>query len=175
MAGRRVNRRGRAPSRSPGRATIWENISVEHPHGTAGEEVFTDLTPEPMATALIGTATLIRSIMNFRYGADAVGTSSVVQQVGLGITVMTNDAMAGTALPDPLTGDFQQAWFYWTVRQITLQSTSVPREQFWDADIRSARKLRGGFKLVIISESVSTNDIDTSLFINMRNLWQITS
>ncbi len=45
----------------------------------------------------------------------------------------------------------------------------------WDVDIRSARRLRGGFKLAIISQSPASNDVDTTLFITMRNLWQITS
>ena len=150
-------------------------MTVEHPHGVLGEEVFTDLTPQPMATDLVGTATLIRSVMNFRFGADTSSLGATVQRIGIGITVMTNDAFAASAIPDPLTGDFQQSWYYWTARQQTLLGTSGPREQFWDVDIRSARRLRGGFKLVIISESPSLNDLDTSLFINMRNLWQITS
>jgi len=175
MATRRVSRRGRSPSRSPGRATLWENISVEHAHGTVGEEVVTDLTPEPMATALVGTATLIRSVMNFRYGIDAAGSSDTAQQVALGITVMTNDAFAALAIPDPLTGDFQQGWYYWTARQVLGAGSGGPREMFWEADIRSARKLRGGFKLVMVSETTAINDLGTALFINMRNLWQITS
>jgi len=171
----RGNRRSRAPARGgPKRATTWENLCIEFPHGTAGEEVIFDLTPEPMATALVGTATLIRSIMDLWFYTDGVGNTTTIQQVALGITVMTNDAFAAAAVPDPLTGDFQQAWYYWSCMQLVHNASGVPPSTR-TVDIRTARKLRGGFKLVAITESLSTNDIDTALFLNMRNLWQITS
>ncbi len=145
------------------------------PFGTVGEEVVVDITPEPMATAGIGTATLIRSVIRLMYGTDSVSTSSAWQQVAFGITVMTNDAFAGLVVPDPLTGDFQQSWYYWTCLMHRSQSSGSPQGVVQDVDIHSARRLRGGFKLVGIGESLAANDIDTTLFVTMRNLWQITS
>ncbi len=175
MPTRRGNRRSRAPARGgPKRATTWENLCIEFPHGVLGEEVIFDLTPEPMATALVGTATLIRSIMDIWFSVDGSGTSNVIQQIALGITVMTNDAFAAAAVPDPLTGDFQQAWYYWTCMQLVHSGVNAePNKRM--ADIRTARKLRGGFKLVAITESLASNDLDTTLFLSMRNLWQVTS
>ncbi len=175
MPARRATRRSRSPARGgPRRQTTWENLCIEFAHGTIGETVIFDLTPEPMATALVGTATLIRSIMNLWYNIDGAGSNNTTQQVALGITVMTNDAFAAGAVPDPLTGDFQQAWYYWTCLQLTHAAAAAPVTER-EVDIRTARKPRGGFKLVAITESISTNDIDTVLFLGMRNLWQVTS
>ena len=176
MVTRRTSRRGRAPSRrGPRRQTTWENLCIEFAHGTAGSEVIADLTPEPMGSDLIGTATLIRSLMEFSFMMDTASTGATVQQIAFGITVMTNDAFAAGAVPDPLTGDFQQSWYYWTCKQIIGSAGAGPRLVSWNVDIRSARRLRGGFKLVAISESPAANDLDTTLFLSMRNLWQITS
>ncbi len=172
MTLRRGSRRSSA-RRTSRKRTTWENLFIEQAHGTAGEQKVTDLTPEPMGAAGIGTATIVRSIISFSYMLDAAATTATPQQLGIGITVVTNDAFAALAVPDPLS-DFAQDWYYWTARAMRLQLDAMTQIS-WDVDIRSARRLRGGFKLAIISQSPASNDVDTTLFITMRNLWQITS
>jgi len=170
MPARRVSRRsGRAGRQTSRRPTTWENIIIQHAHGTVGEEVVTDLTVEPMGTSLVGTATLIRSIIRLQWNKDTSGVATAIQQLAIGITVMTNDAFAGLVVPDPLS-DFQQDWYYWqalgTAWNINGEAVVV------EADIRSARRLRGGFKLVLITESPASNSLDTELWMTMRNLWK---
>ncbi len=169
----RVSRRSpsRRRSTSGRRPTTWENLIINHPHGVVGETVVTDITPEPMASDLVGRATIVRCILNLRMNKDTSATSNTLQRIGLGITVMTNDAFAALAVPDPLS-DFQQDWYYWTTLQQVFASGNIDGPAK-DHDNRTARLLRGGFKLVLISESLSLNDIDTNLSIMMRNLWKI--
>ena len=171
-----MRRRGgrRSSQRGPRRQTTWENLHFEHPHGTAGELVLTDLTPEPMAASLVGTATLIRCILSFAFGPDGSGTGTIWQRLAAGIFVCTADAFTAGAVPDPVS-DFNQDWYYWTERTLFRPSTQTDAIDRWSVDIRSARRLRGGYKLVLASESPGANTFDTALWVTMRNLWQITS
>ena len=159
-------------TRGARRKTTWENLFIEHAHGTAGEEKVTDLSPEPMATDGIGTATLLRSIMQYSFMIDSNSSTTTPQQLALGMTVLTNDAFAALAVPDPLS-DFQQDWYYWVAKAKVFDIDAGPQSIDWEADIRSARRLRGGFKLAVVSQSPASNDIDTTCFITLRNLWAI--
>jgi len=163
-------RRPSARRTSRKKRTVWENLFIEHPHGTIGEEVFTDFTPEPMGSDLVGSAKILRMIMNFTWSKDATAINSTIQTIGFGISVMTNDAFAAGALPDPLS-DFQQSWYYWTAFAGVFNTNFNVYER--SADIRTQRVLRQGFKLVGVSQSLAANDLDTSFRITMRNLWEI--
>ncbi len=165
---RRSRSSGRRTSR---KRTLWENLTLSHAHGVAGEAVVTDITPEPMGTDLVGTAKILRCIIELGYSKDGASVSNTIQRVGVGITIMTNDGFASLAVPDPL-ADFQQSWYYWTALTNVFSSTGVnPLVRL--ADIRTSRLLRSGFKLVLISQSLSTNDVDSSVQISMRNLWEV--
>jgi len=95
-------------------------------------------------------------------------------QVAVGITVMTNDAFFALAPPDPL-GDESQAWYYWSLRETLRPLAGIgPFNTHWEADIRSRRALRGGFKLIYVIETdAAGNTADTILVTTMRLLWEV--
>ena len=90
------------------------------------------------------------------------------EQVFIGICVVTEDALAAFALPDP-GSDFNQDWYYWAARN--TRATENDSLVSWDADIRSARRLRGGYRLVMIVEAPASNVNDIAISPSMRNLW----
>jgi len=153
--------------------TSWENLAFGINLPAGANIVVSDLTPEPMQNNLVGTATLVRSIMAFNHMLP--GQDLAVITVAVGITVMTNDAFFALASPDPLS-DFQQDWYYWHLHDSMRVSGPTENSNRWNADIRSARRLRGGFKLVMVVETNAVGNPDTTdLSVVMRNLWQVTS
>ncbi len=128
------------------------------------------MTPPPLSSTLVGQATIIRSIMTYNHivaVADAVPS-----RIGIGVTIMTNDGFVALAPPDPLS-DSSQSWYYWMLRDFRVAQTVNINDQ-WSADIRSARRLRGGFKLVLVVETDAATHIAASTFrATMRNLWRV--
>ena len=165
-------RRGttRSFSRGPKKRTIWENLSIEHVHPAAAIAVRTDISPEPMASAQLGSAKILRTIGKLTWNLPVVTIE--LQQVALGIAVVTNDAFVAGAIPDPISGDFQQSYYYWTSFGNVLVSGTGPCSESESFDIRSKRVLRSGYKLVLVSESPA-QEINCVLHISIRNLWEI--
>ena len=87
----------------------------------------------------------------------------------MGIAVVSEDALAATAVPDPAS-DFNQDWYYWTGRSIKVRAPEGPQVVTWDADIRSMRRLRGGYRLVMVSET-GANEDSLEIHTTMRLLW----
>ena len=170
MVTRRSAPRRRSPRRSgPARKVSWENLAVNHSHGVMASTVFTDLTPEPMQTVHlgVGTATIRRLLGHLTF--SAAGADADASFISIGVAVVSQDALAAGALPDP-EGDFNQDWYYWTRRSLRIVATGGPAQVDWDLDIRSMRRLRGGYALVMISET-PTNNVVTDLEISLRTLW----
>jgi len=141
------------------------------PHGTLGEAVVADITVEPQKTDLLGVAKVVRSIIKWAWMLDAGVGSSTPQQLAVGITLATIDALSGLVLPDPL-GDLQQGWYYWDAKGHVFGNDTGENVE-WEIDLRTSRVVRGGFRLVLISESPSSNDVNTTLFVGVRNLWEL--
>ncbi len=131
-----------------------------------------DLTPEPMQTvhAGVGTATIKRAILNFSLMPEEANTDATAAQIFYGIGVVTEDALAALAVPDPAS-DFNQDWYYWRAQTIKVQTTNGG-DQFvsWEADIRSQRRLRGGYRLILVVQAV-TAPYQTRVHAGMRLLW----
>ncbi len=168
MPGKRVGHRsfGRSGNRAK---TSWQNLAFTFSITAVASQQFSDLTPEPMATSGEGTALLKRTILSFEYFQDDVA-SITPNSVVVGFAVVTADAFAAGALPDPV-ADSNQDWLYWTrrsVQGITAIGQATPNR--WEADIRSMRRLRGGYKLVMIIEN-QANQVASSLEVAVRTLW----
>ena len=164
------SRRGRVLARSGLRSsapTKWEQLAFEHGHIAGASIVFSDITVEPMQANDIGTATIKRLILNGSFTSLAAGTNSDVQ-IFLGVAVVTKDAVEAGVLPDPVT-DFSHGWYYWTGRNLNMDTDS-PKQQNFDVDIRTMRRLRGGYRLVIISQTLG-QEVATQLHLFMRTLW----
>ncbi len=161
----------RSPGRSQRRKVSWENLAFNLSIA-GGVAVAVDLTPEPMQTVHlgVGTATVRRSLLHFDLSNNLASTSSITQFVSFGIAVVSEDALAALALPDP-ESDFNQDWLYWTRRAVKHSSAGAGAEQTsWDSDIRSMRRLRGGYRLVGIAET-PMNALTIDLHISARFLW----
>ncbi len=129
------------------------------------------LTPEPMQTTHVGvgTATLQRMIIDIDYGMSGSPTNTVEQEMFLGVAVVTRDARVGGIVPTPAS-NFNQDWYYWTRmmhKQFTLDGPPFTSRS---ADIRSRRRLRGGYDLILVLENV-TQQLATVLNVSMRLLW----
>ena len=89
--------------------------------------------------------------------------------MSVGVGVVTRDARLAGVVPLPLSS-FNQDWLYWTLRKFKQQTTSGVQMLLWEADIRSRRRLRGGYDLVMVAESPVNTDV-TILTVGMRLLW----
>ena len=167
MTTRRPVRR-RAPAvRRQRPPTKWENLVFTHSHVAAASTVFSVLTPEPQQVDQLGTATLLTSIIHVDMVPSAV-SAGAANTIQFGITVMTLDAIVALAFPDP-SSDFQQSWYWWASRLLPVSVLEVITAI--DVIIRSARKLRQGFGLAMISETPA-NPVAMTAQISMRNLWK---
>ena len=117
----------------------------------------------------VGLATIKRMIANFNW--STIAETSNLENLFLGIAVVTLDAFTAGATPDP-NGDFNQDWYYWTFRSHSREVVTGGRQmQFWDIDLRSMRKLRGGYVLALVVNNGDGNSQASTLSIGMRNLW----
>ncbi len=148
--------------------TRWENLIFEFVQTAAASQNILDLTPEPMATDLQGTATIKRMIGKLQ--VVSLSDAGSAQETLIGIAVITNDAFAAGAVPDPLT-DAQQSWYYWN-HIIVVPVGGAPHVTVVDFDMRTMRKLRGGYKLVAVVQN-GTNVIALTVFATFRNLWVV--
>ncbi len=90
--------------------------------------------------------------------------------MSLGIVVVTEDGFLGGSVPDP-ESDFNQDWYYWTRRSLQHSSVGDGNAMVeWDFDIRSMRRLRGGYRLIGIVET-PTQAVATVQMISLRALW----
>ncbi len=160
-------------TRAPRQKTTWENLAFDLPFTSAASQTVANLTPEPMQTVHggVGLATVKRIILN---GILAVNNNTThatnLQHIFIGICVVTLDAFTAGAVPDP-SSDFNQDWLYWTSRSIMRPATQNSAYVTWEADIRSARKLRGGYVLALVVDNGDGNDVSFDVGLSMRLLW----
>ena len=151
------------------RKVSWENLAFRIANTAAADITTMDLTPEPMQTTHVGvgTATVRRAILHFDFIIPNLGSTEFT--MSFGIVVVTADGFLGGSVPDPET-DFNQDWYYWTRRSFQFETVGSPAQASWDADIRSMRKLRGGYRLIGIVETPVNPDISITM-LSMRLLW----
>ena len=161
----------RRSARGPKRPTSWENLTFLHVHTAAANTVVSDLTPEPMQTTDegVGTATIRRMIAHFDYFLSGTLVDPTIHTIFVGVVVVAEDAISGLVTPDPAS-DFNQDWYYWTSRPLKVVAQGGLAQISWDVDIRTQRRLRGGYGLILVTQSLIQSDA-TDLAISMRCLW----
>ncbi len=158
--------------RVPRRKVSWENLAFRIASTAAADITTFDLTPEPMQTTHVGvgTATIRRLIGHCSHHSANGATANAEQTMSLGIVVVTEDGFLGGSVPDP-ESDFNQDWYYWTRRSLQHSSVGDGNAMVeWDFDIRSMRRLRGGYRLIGIVET-PTQAVATVQMISLRALW----
>ncbi len=173
-----MRRRGRSSfgrRTGPKRKTSWQQsiFFVELP--ATGAIVAADLTPEPIRTGgdshRGGTATLMRGIIHFDLGSVSPNTTLEVASVG--IYVASHEAILQTAFSDP-NSDPQQDWYYWTSRALGMLSASDDTQGIsWDVDLKTKRRLRAGYDLLMVLAAASSNTIALKALVTLRLLWAI--
>jgi len=172
MSTRSRSRRSSRGGRGPKPVLQWENLIFKVPLAAGANLAIADLTREPMSASLVGTAgTIIRLILRVRH--MLLSTSEVPITVVMGITLMTIDAFTALASPDPI-GDQQQPWYWWDSLTMVRDTNAAPQTDSRDFDIRTSRKVRSGWKLVLVSETDAGNHPSaTDLDISVRALWRL--
>ena len=117
----------------------------------------------------VGTATIKRMIANFSWSLSVNLVENEVAHLAVGIAVVSLDALVAGAVPDPLS-DFNQDWYYWTGRFFKHTATQQNPQLDWGTDIRSQRRLRGGYALMMAVETPAFA-VAQEMHIGMRNLW----
>jgi len=72
--------------------------------------------------------------------------------LALGVTLVSADALAAGAVPDPQT-DLQQSWYYWTrIRaQMAIDDNNISLSR--EFDIRTSRRIRSDQRLILVFEA----------------------
>jgi len=66
-----------------------------------------------------------------------------------------------------------QDWYYWTGRSTFRDANVSPNRNDWEIDIRSKRRLRAGYGLVMVMEPLGANSSNIIVTAGVRNLWAI--
>lgn len=170
MSPRRFQRRS-APRTTRQRLSWWQTV-FQFQMTSAADQQVADLTPEPLLSTTTGqgNATIRRFITTFSWTYDgASAVADVAHDISVGVAVVTQDALAAGAMPDPLT-DPGQDWYYWTHRQMKIVSANNQPMHYWEIDIRTARRLRGGYRLALIVQNPVQEEA-TNLNVATRALW----
>ena len=93
--------------------------------------------------------------------------------VAIGVYVASHEEIVQLAVNDP-NSDPLQDWYYWTNQIANLQAVTTQQTRQWDIDIRSQRRLRGGYDLVMVMAGNPANTVAVDLNMGIRALWAIT-
>lgn len=168
--------RRRSPRRRGGsvrQRVTWQNDPLSFTLGSTGTPVFFDLTPEPLkgGDPRHGTAVCMRLIMSAELNSISAVTD-VPQAMGLGIYVLTQEAIQQTSVLGPLDANSDiQDWYYWTARSTFRESSTIADHTTWEVDLKSKRRLRGGYGMVIVAAADTSNTVSLLLNVGIRTLW----
>ncbi len=163
-------RRSRGRSRGARPKLTWEQTTIVHNLTAAASAVVTNLTMINLGVGAIQTATVRRMIGSVRL--QALDTADAVSY-GVGVYVGIGDAITAN-VPDPLQ-DLTQDWYWWRAGleiPVTSGLTGGPgaTNPEWEFDIRTMRRIRAGYKLVIVSQNL-VNAQAIVADISLRLLW----
>jgi len=164
MTMRRGSRRG---SRRTGtkRPTIWEQVLITTLQN-ASSLTFADVSPNQILADGRGEATLLRLIGHWSATTNA---GPVQYDVALGLSIVTFAAIEGaTDFPGPIADD-DQSWYFWDNLTGRLQDDDTSANR--DFDIRSARKIRQGFRMALMFQTGSAHSAATEVNFEARLLW----
>jgi len=157
----------RGARRGRKRPTYWAQEKFSTLLGPAADQASQDISHISISLGDNAGGTCLRVIGNLNYFHNAATFEQF--NIGVGIAVVTKDALAAGALPDPLS-DLEQDWYYWHSWEGLLGfSDGQHQENF---DIRTARKLREGYRLAFMMQSF-TQELEGEIQVNLRTLWTL--
>jgi len=96
--------------------------------------------------------------------------------LGIGILVVTADALAAGTIPLPQS-DLRQDWYFWEVQAYHLENPAAGSSdrmvKVGNIDIHTARRLREGYRLVMVVEKSVTTEVAWNVQVGLRTLWTL--
>jgi len=168
------SRSRRSPrGRTSRRKTTWDQVTTGFIMGAGLNTVVTDITNRLIILTGYTGGTIVRMIGNIIFENSGLAQDHALFDIG--VCVVTEDALTAGATPDP-EGDPGQDWYYWSHKSlhgqavdISIDSGIAMRDQF---DIRTARRLREGYRLALVIHKSATSQI-WNVDVGMRNLWAL--
>ena len=156
------------------RPTTWEQIPSSFTRSSAAGQSILDISNDNIIDDESSGGTCIRMIGTVSAEHDLGAQAIETVEFGYGIAVITKDALAAGAVPDPLaTLDQNQDWYFWKTYKQTLGPAGTDNGLIvTDINIRSARRLRGGYRLAFIMEKAIT-ELGMHFHVELRMLWKL--
>ena len=165
-----TNRRNRrSSSRRGSRPVAWQQTIASHSLTAAASIRVTDMSHSMISagTEPIGTCRRILISANLEPGnSSAIATYNFFT----GIAVVAAEGISSGEVPKPATA-VQQDWYFWTGWEGQMLDTGQQNFSF-HADIRSARRLREGYRLVLVTEN-NAQELISDIHYRIRTLWTL--
>jgi len=168
-------RRPQSRSRRGGtrQRTTWENLRFNFVQTGGAQTNLLDLSHSSIISGASSGGTAKRLIGSL--GLENAGSTSEHIEFGIGILVVTEDALTGGATPTPLDlNDEDQDWYFWATRSLHVAVAAGLNSQFEiGIDIKTSRLLRGGYRLIAAVEKDVTVETSWNVSLSMRVLWAL--
>ncbi len=151
--------------RAPRRKTYWSQEIFDETLSTAGGGIVNDISHVSISLGNNAGGTCLRMVGNLNYFHSAASNEKF--NLGIGVSVLTKDALTIGSVPDPLS-DLEHDWYYWHAWEGNLGFADGQHSV--DFDIRSSRRLREGFRLGWITQNF-TQELVGLLRVRLRTLW----
>jgi len=148
------------------RPTTWAQRCDDVLLTAAASTVLIDLSHAGIVASFEDGGTCMRLILQIHASNVAVVPDNTT--LAFGVLVMTTEALGAGSTPLPLT-DPSQDWFYWWCGHVAVGDHGI---KLVDVDIRSARKLRAGYRLVLVLQNAAS-EIATQVSVMSRTLWKM--
>ena len=154
--------RGRAARKK----TYWDQNNFQANTTAVGFTSVRDISHILITGGQEAGGTCLRLVGNMNY--MQIAASFEPFNFGVGVAVITNDALAAGAVPDPLT-DLTHDWYFWYAWEGNLGFEVQHTKEF---DICSSRRLREGYRLVWVVQNL-IQELPGQLQCNFRTLWTL--
>ena len=165
-----TRRRGRSSSRrsGPRRQTAWFNVaSVPAVIAIGGQAILDLLDAADIPDGYAGGLTVLRMILQ-TVMFPGVASTDVIG--AMGVAVMTRDALAAGAVPDPI-ADLVD--WYWLTHYRLLTQVTNEGDRLGPVDIRTKRAIRGeGRTLALVFDNSSSSGGSVGFEFSARLLLQ---
>ena len=165
MTTRRGSRRS-FRGRGARKKTYWDQTAFVFNPGPSAFLAVRDISHVLISGGNEPGGTCLRLVGNLNY--FQIAASFEVFNLSVGVGVVTNDALAVGAVPDSIV-DLTHDWYWWHSWEGNLGFEAQHNKEF---DIRFARKLREGYRLVMVLEN-TVQELVGKVEVRLRTLWTL--
>jgi len=156
--------------------TTWNQTRSNFVFTGAAGSVFLDLSHPTITSGENSGGSCIRVIGDVRF--ENAGANPDHINVGVAIMVVTEDALGAGVIPSPFT-DLRQDFYFWRATAFHLdqaggaQSSVDAYVELAKIDLRTSRRLREGYRLVMGVEKDATSEVSWNFTTSLRTLWRL--